>query len=83
MIRRTGHRCQRQLDRRLAQGRQQIHLAAKMRVDERLGHAEFGGDVVQRRPGKAALIEELDRFLQDPFPLEGQNLVAHAPHQPN
>ena len=49
-----------------------------MRIDERLGNAEFGGDVVERGAGEAARIEQLDGFLDDPLALVGQDLFAHA-----
>ena len=50
-----------------------------MRVDERFGDAEFGGDVVQRGAGEAALVEEFDCLLEDPLALVGQNFISHSP----
>ena len=74
-----GHRLQRQLDGRLAERREQIGLAAEMRVDERLGDAEFRGDVVERGAGEAALVEQLDRLFENTLALVGQYLLAHRP----
>ena len=73
------HRLQRQLDGRLAERGEQIGLAAEMRVDERLGDAEFRGDVVERGAGEAALIEQLDRLFENTLALVGQYLLAHRP----
>ena len=78
-LRGARHRFQRQLDGRLAQRRQQIGLAAEMRVDERLGDAQFRGDVVERGAGEAALVEQLDRLFENTLSLVGQYLLAHHP----
>ncbi len=74
-----GHGLQRQLDGRLAERGQQIGLAAEVRVDERLGDAEFRGDVVERGAGEAAFVEQLDRFFQNTLALVGQYFLAHRP----
>ena len=69
---------ERQLDGWLAQSRQQFDLAAKVRVDERLGDAEFGGDIVQRGAREAALIEEFYCLFEDSLTLVSQNFIAHG-----
>src|SRR5581483_9584021 len=82
---RPGHlggaadRFERQLDGRSAQRGKQIGLAAEMRVDEWLGDAEFGGDVIKRGTGEAALVEQLDRLFQNALTLVGQYLLTHRP----
>ena len=50
-----------------------------MRVDERLGDAEFRGNIVERGAGEAAFIEQLDRLFQNTLALVGQYFLAHRP----
>ena len=66
------------LDRRQADSGQQIVLAAEMGVDEWLGNAQLGRDIIERRAGKTTGVKQRDRLLQDPFPLIGDDFVTHA-----
>jgi hypothetical protein len=61
-----------------AQRCQQLHLAAKMGINERFGDAEFGGNVVQCGAGEASLVEQFDCLFEDALALVGQNFISHV-----
>jgi hypothetical protein len=49
-----------------------------MRVNEWLGYAEFGGDIIKRGAGEAVLVEEFNCFFEDSLPFVGQDFISHA-----